>query len=219
MSTAPAATHRQVTFTLPVHPRAAGEARQRLRALLKAWDCRQDWDAAILATSELVTNAVTHGASRPPRPARPDARGTDAEDENATSDADGASATAAVSEPATEPTVTILVRDTGDSLFVQLRDHGRGAPLLTADDALPTAESGRGLRVIDRVARQWGWGYEGDGKFVYFILAGACAWTAAEDDTEGGAGAAPRRIPTVSGRARLAPHPASHPAPREAASR
>src|SRR5512135_1126883 len=47
---------------LTAGPAAAGEARGQVRAVLRAWDVPVDEDIAILLTSELVTNAITHQA-------------------------------------------------------------------------------------------------------------------------------------------------------------
>ncbi|MEU9332693.1 ATP-binding protein [Streptomyces sp. NPDC048290] len=51
-------------FTLPAVPASVGAARRRVRALLDAWHIAEDvQDDAVVVTSELVTNAVTHSAS------------------------------------------------------------------------------------------------------------------------------------------------------------
>ena len=41
-------------------PAAAGEARRQVQAAIRAWEIPVDPDVAVLLTSELVTNAVTH---------------------------------------------------------------------------------------------------------------------------------------------------------------
>jgi anti-sigma regulatory factor (Ser/Thr protein kinase) len=46
---------------LAAGPAAAAEARNQVRAAIRAWDGCVDSDVAILLTSELVTNAITHG--------------------------------------------------------------------------------------------------------------------------------------------------------------
>jgi len=46
---------------LTTSPAAAGEARGQVRAAIRAWDIPVEEDIAVLLTSELVTNAVTHG--------------------------------------------------------------------------------------------------------------------------------------------------------------
>ncbi|MET8828608.1 ATP-binding protein [Streptomyces sp. NPDC004610] len=51
-------------FTLPAVPASVGAARRRVRAQLDAWHIADEiQDDAIVVTSELVTNAVTHSAS------------------------------------------------------------------------------------------------------------------------------------------------------------
>ena len=47
---------------LTASPVAAGEARGRVRAAIRAWDIPVDEDIAVLLTSELVTNAISHEA-------------------------------------------------------------------------------------------------------------------------------------------------------------
>jgi hypothetical protein len=44
------------------HPAAAGEARGHVRAALDAWQIPVDPDIAILLTSDVVTDAIMHGA-------------------------------------------------------------------------------------------------------------------------------------------------------------
>ena len=51
----------QRRLRLPREPTAA-KARSRVRALIRAWNVPVDPDIAILLTSDLVTNAITHGA-------------------------------------------------------------------------------------------------------------------------------------------------------------
>jgi anti-sigma regulatory factor (Ser/Thr protein kinase) len=46
--------------TLTAGPAAAAEARQRVREAIFAWDAPVDPDVAVLLTSELVTNAISH---------------------------------------------------------------------------------------------------------------------------------------------------------------
>jgi len=45
-------------------PAAAAEARSQVRAAIAAWKVPVDEDVAVLLTSELVTNAVTHAAGQ-----------------------------------------------------------------------------------------------------------------------------------------------------------
>lgn len=50
---------------LPADPRAVAGARRLVRAAIRFWDIPVDADTAVLLTSELVTNAVTHDSGRP----------------------------------------------------------------------------------------------------------------------------------------------------------
>ena len=47
---------------LTASPAAAAEARGQVRAAIRAWDIPVDADIAVLLTSELVTNAISHEA-------------------------------------------------------------------------------------------------------------------------------------------------------------
>ena len=48
---------------LAASPAAAGEARSQVRMAIRDWGIPVDQDAAVLLTSELVTNAITHEVS------------------------------------------------------------------------------------------------------------------------------------------------------------
>jgi anti-sigma regulatory factor (Ser/Thr protein kinase) len=50
---------------LAAGPAAPAEARNQVRAAIRAWDACVDLDVAILLTSELVTNAIMHGLGEP----------------------------------------------------------------------------------------------------------------------------------------------------------
>jgi anti-sigma regulatory factor (Ser/Thr protein kinase) len=49
---------------LATGPAAAAEARRRVRVAIRSWQVPVDMDAALLLTSELVTNAVRHEAGQ-----------------------------------------------------------------------------------------------------------------------------------------------------------
>ncbi|MBG0857383.1 ATP-binding protein [Streptomyces spinoverrucosus] len=56
--------HRAHTFVLPAAPESVAAARRTVRETLTSWHTRpDDLDNAVLVTSELVTNAVTHSGS------------------------------------------------------------------------------------------------------------------------------------------------------------
>jgi anti-sigma regulatory factor (Ser/Thr protein kinase) len=50
-------------ISLAAGPAAAGDARSQVRAAIRAWDVPVDVDTAVLLTSELVTNALSHEKS------------------------------------------------------------------------------------------------------------------------------------------------------------
>jgi anti-sigma regulatory factor (Ser/Thr protein kinase) len=50
-------------ISLTAGPAAPAEARSQVRAAICAWDVPVDLTVAVLLTSELVTNAITHAAS------------------------------------------------------------------------------------------------------------------------------------------------------------
>jgi anti-sigma regulatory factor (Ser/Thr protein kinase) len=58
-ATRPAITHRY-RVALPAGPAAAAQARGQVRAAILSWDVPVDTGTAILLTSEVVTNAITH---------------------------------------------------------------------------------------------------------------------------------------------------------------
>jgi anti-sigma regulatory factor (Ser/Thr protein kinase) len=51
----------QRRLRLTREPTAAAEARSQVRAVIRAWKVPVDPDIAVLLTSDLVTNAITHG--------------------------------------------------------------------------------------------------------------------------------------------------------------
>jgi hypothetical protein len=55
---------RQRRVRLTREPAAASEARRQVRAAICAWTVPVDPDIAVLLTSDLVTNAITHGDGR-----------------------------------------------------------------------------------------------------------------------------------------------------------
>lgn len=61
--TRPAVLNRH-SVPLAAGPVAAAEARGRVRAAICTWDVEVDADVAVLLTSELVTNALTHAPGK-----------------------------------------------------------------------------------------------------------------------------------------------------------
>ncbi|MFE7313226.1 ATP-binding protein [Streptomyces sp. NPDC057555] len=108
------------------------EARRFTRTTLQGWQmCPLLADNAVLIVSELVTNALRHGAADPFElvfNSRVNARFC--------------------------PAWLALTRQERGVLCA-VSDGGTGAPELRPADAL--AESGRGLRLVDELSDSWGW--------------------------------------------------------------
>ncbi|MDT5043669.1 MAG: hypothetical protein QOE51_4654 [Actinoplanes sp.] len=65
--------------------------------------------------------------------------------------------------------MTVLLARHGDTISVAVRDHSSAQPRFTGPVA-PTSYGGRGLLLIDAVARRWGNLALGDGKVVWALL-------------------------------------------------
>jgi anti-sigma regulatory factor (Ser/Thr protein kinase) len=125
---------------------AVAAARTEVEAAICAWCVPVDPDVAILLTSELVTNAVTHataGASRNRKAAR---RGFAAE----------------------AVLLVIAVDDAG--LRVDVHDGSVDLPVLGDCPAEADAETGRGLLLVTSLSAEWGFYRTPGGKAVYFTL-------------------------------------------------
>jgi anti-sigma regulatory factor (Ser/Thr protein kinase) len=62
----------------------------------------------------------------------------------------------------------ISINDSGGEIRVEVRDTGRGQPVLRFP--APTEPSGRGLRIVEALSRAWGAVDSPDGKTVWFTL-------------------------------------------------
>ncbi|MFF3850106.1 ATP-binding protein [Streptomyces sp. NPDC002328] len=129
----PAAVSNAASCALPARFEAVREARQFTRRTLGQWDVGDHFDDVCLVVSELVTNALRHGLSHEDSPRVPEPR-----------------------RPEQSPPVRLhLMRWTG-RLVCAVRDPSRESPLpREADDF--SAESGRGLFLVDSFADGWGW--------------------------------------------------------------
>ena len=125
---------------------AVAAARTEVEAAVGAWCVPVDPDVAILLTSELVTNAVTHataGASRNRRAAR---RGFAAE------------------------AVLLVIAADEAGLRVDVHDGSGDLPVLSDCPAEADAETGRGLLLVTSLSAEWGFYRTPGGKAVYFTL-------------------------------------------------
>jgi anti-sigma regulatory factor (Ser/Thr protein kinase) len=105
---------------------SARRARDFVRRMLEVWEVDDPDEVAVLLTSEVVSNAVLHAATR-------------------------------------------LGLDIGlddDVLRVEVHDRAARRPVVRPPDT--SAVGGRGLRLVEELARRWGTEAEGDGKVVWF---------------------------------------------------
>ncbi|UCM89475.1 ATP-binding protein [Streptomyces marincola] len=138
------------TATLPLasRPESVRTARNFTRSTLHGWRLPEQFDAVSLVVSELVTNALRHGtAARPaePEPAAP-ATAPPAGPQAGRPAVNGAAARAAVELE--------LIRCAG-RLVCAVRDPSAAGPRLGEVDG--TAESGRGLHLVECFSDGWGW--------------------------------------------------------------
>ncbi|MEU3278815.1 ATP-binding protein [Streptomyces antibioticus] len=127
----PAAVSNAASCALPPRFEAVREARQFTRRTLGQWDVGDRFDDVCLVVSELVTNALRHGMTP------------------------GAAPRAGEQNPAVR---LHLLRWT-ERLVCAVRDPSRDCPLprdrQNGEDL--SAESGRGLFLVDSFADGWGW--------------------------------------------------------------
>ena len=125
---------------------AVAAARAEVEAAIGAWRVAVDPDVAILLTSELVTNAVTHASARGGRNGRAASRGGAAE----------------------AVLLEIAADDTG--LRVAVHDGSADLPVVADCPAEADAETGRGLLLVTSLSAEWGFYRTPGGKAVYFTL-------------------------------------------------
>jgi anti-sigma regulatory factor (Ser/Thr protein kinase) len=125
---------------------AVAAARTEVEAAICAWCVAVDPDVAILLTSELVTNAVTHATARRRR--------------NGGAVRGGFAAEAVL--------LVIAADDAG--LRVDVHDGSGDLPVLADCPADADAETGRGLLLVTSLSAEWGFYRTPGGKAVYFTL-------------------------------------------------
>lgn len=109
-------------------PASVGAARRDAAEALRDWGLPKLVDTAALLVSELVTNAVKATGRVHERPGGADRRPS--------------------------PCVMLQLRAQKGELAIYVWDDDTRAPAL--EDAAPSAESGRGLRLVDALSRRWG---------------------------------------------------------------
>ena len=125
---------------------AVAAARAEVEAAIGAWCVPVDPDVAILLTSELVTNAVTHAAANASRHGQAASRGRAA----------GA--------------VLLVIAADDAGLRVDVHDGSGDLPVLGDCPADADAETGRGLLLVTSLSAEWGFYRTPGGKAVYFTL-------------------------------------------------
>ena len=124
----PAAVSNAASCALPARFEAVREARQFTRRTLGQWDVGDRFDDICLVVSELVTNALRHGMSP-----------------------DDVPHTGGV-----HPPVRLHLLRWTDRLVCAVRDPSHTVPLAREADDF-SAESGRGLFLVDSFTDSWGW--------------------------------------------------------------
>ncbi|MGW0945829.1 ATP-binding protein [Streptomyces sp. NPDC002623] len=133
----PAAVSNAASCALPARFEAVREARQFTKRTLGQWDVGDRFDDVCLVVSELVTNALRHGLSSP------EDGGSCALDHSGAPDQQ-------------HPPVRLHLMRWTERLVCAVRDPSKDSPL-PRDSEDFSAESGRGLFLVDSFADSWGW--------------------------------------------------------------
>ena len=157
---------------------AASEAREHVRAVIRAWHLLVDADVAVLLASELVANAITHG-----QPGNSNGNGelpgaqplssmlADAMQAGTVpADAVPADAVPANSGPVDTEPIMLSIQYWRGELRVEVHDRSRDMPAPSAENTSPESETGRGLMLVAALAAKWGFYRTSAGKAAYFTL-------------------------------------------------
>lgn len=123
----PAAASDAASCSLPARYEAVGDARRFTRRTLGQWELDDRFDDVCLVVSELVTNALRHAMP---------ANGVRAGEQN--------------------PPVRLHLMRWTERLVCAVRDPSRDSPVARDSEDF-SAESGRGLFLVDSFSDGWGW--------------------------------------------------------------
>ncbi|WP_262505323.1 ATP-binding protein [Streptomyces sp. TRM68367] len=143
----PAAASSAASCVLPARYEAVREARQFTRRTLDQWDLGDRFDDVCLVVSELVTNALRHGLPHH-RPAGEALRAAPFDSAGAPLVSDPC--------PAPNPQVRLHLMRWTERLVCAVRDPSHDSPVARDTDDF-SAESGRGLFLVESFADGWGW--------------------------------------------------------------
>ncbi|UNO40642.1 ATP-binding protein [Streptomyces sp. MST-110588] len=155
----------------PLQPRyeSVRGARQFTRETLRSWDLDELFDGVALVVSELVTNALRHADTA--------GAGADGGTGGRTGGAGaacgeaGAGAGEAGTAGGEAPAARLHLMRWSSRLICAVRDSSDASPV--AAEADDTAESGRGLHLVDSFSDSWGWhplAGEPHGKVVWALF-------------------------------------------------
>lgn len=135
----PAGVSNAASCALPARYEAVRDARKFTRGTLDEWDMDDRFDDVCLVVSELVTNALRHAPPLSTALERGDPHPSDT-----------------LRGPAQDPPVRLHLMHWTGRLVCAVRDPSNDNPVARDSDDF-SAESGRGLFLVDSFADSWGW--------------------------------------------------------------